>query len=200
MTEDNCPFEEKREQIFQAAVVEFQEKGFRDASMDQISIRAAASKRTVYKYFESKEKLLQELVRRHWARFASTLDVRYQKGRDIRDQLTDLGHAQGRLFTSPDVMATTRLVMSEVLRSPQLVEENQEKTDYKIHLQEMLREAVADGQLATDAPDVAADEFISLIKGKAFWPVILGAPVTSDAAMKKIVDDSVEMIMRRYGV
>ena len=46
--------EEKREQIYQAAVDEFLERGFREASMDQISARAGASKRTVYKHFESK--------------------------------------------------------------------------------------------------------------------------------------------------
>lgn len=200
MAEDFSPYEEKREQIFQAAVAEFQEKGFRDASMDRVSARAGASKRTVYKHFESKEKLFQELVRRHWARFASSLEVTYEKGRDIRDQLTDLGHAQGQLFTSPEVMAMTKLVMSEVLRSPELVEENQQKTDYKRFFQAMLRDAVADGQLETADPNAAADEFIALIKGKAFWPVVLGAPVVTEAEMSKIVDDSVAMVMSRYGV
>lgn len=199
MAEDFSPHEEKREQIFQAAVAEFQERGFRDASMDRVSSRAGASKRTVYKHFESKEKLFQELVRRHWARFASSLHVTYEKGRDIRDQLTDLGHAQGQLFTSPEVMSMTKLVMSEVLRSPDLVEEDQQKTDYKRYFQAMLRDAVEDGQLETDDPNAAADEFIALIKGKAFWPVILGAPVVSEAEMSKIVDDSVAMIMSRYG-
>lgn len=200
MAEDFSPYEEKREQIFQAAVAEFQEKGFRDASMDRVSARAGASKRTVYKHFESKEKLFQELVRRHWARFASSLEVTYEKGRDIREQLSDLGHAQGQLFTSPEVMAMTKLVMSEVLRSPELVEENQQKTDYKRFFQAMLRDAVEDGQLETADPNAAADEFIALIKGKAFWPVVLGAPVVTEAEMSKIVDDSVAMVMSRYGV
>lgn len=200
MPDDACPIEEKHEEIFQAAVEEFQERGFRDASMDRVSARAGASKRTVYKHFESKEKLFQELVRRHWARFASSLEVSYEKGRNIRDQLTDLGHAQGQLFTSPDVMAMTRLVMSEVLRSPELVEENQQKTDYKAYFQAMLRDAVDDGQLKTDDPNSAADEFIALLKGKAFWPVILGAPVVTPDEMAKMVDDSVALIMSRYGV
>ena len=139
-------------------------------------------------------------MRRHWARFASSLEVTYEKGRNIRDQLTDLGHAQGKLFTSPEIMAMTKLVMSEVLRSPELVEENQQKTDYKRFFQAMLRDAVADGQLETADPNAAADEFIALIKGKAFWPVVLGAPVVTEAEMSKIVDDSVAMVMSRYGV
>jgi TetR/AcrR family transcriptional regulator, regulator of autoinduction and epiphytic fitness len=93
MNEPSRPSTEKREQIFRAAVVEFQETGFRAASMDRISARAGASKRTVYKNFESKEKLFRELMRRHWRKFAASLEVVCQKDRDIRAQLTDLDHA-----------------------------------------------------------------------------------------------------------
>jgi len=192
--------QDKREQIYRAAVAEFQEKGFRDASMDRISARAGASKRTVYKYFESKETLFRELIRRHWARFAESLNVRYEPGRDIRAQLTALGQAEGALLASPEVMATTRLVMSEVLRSPELVEENEEKTDFKAAFEIMLRDATIDGQLDVTDPRTAAEEFISLIKGKAFWPVVFGAPVVTPQEMEQIVESSVEMIMRRYGM
>ncbi|MFL4470133.1 TetR/AcrR family transcriptional regulator [Tateyamaria armeniaca] len=200
MEPHTCASEQKREQIYQAAVVEFQDKGFSEASMDRISARAGASKRTVYKYFESKEKLFQELLRRHWGRFAASLDVTYDKNRDIRDQLVALGRAEGALLTNPDVMAMTRLVMSEVLRSPELVGENQEKTDFKAAFERMLRDADADGVLVIEDPKVAAEEFISLIKGKAFWPVVFGAAVVSAEEMEQIVEGSVEMIMRRYGV
>ena len=199
MSNTACPSEEKHEDIFQAAVLEFQEKGFRDASMDRISARAGASKRTVYKHYESKEKLFQEMVRRHWSKFAETLVVQYDNSRSIRDQLTDVGEAEGRLMTSPDVMAMSRLVLSEVLRSPELVEENEEKTDYKVHLEAMLRDATKDGQLMIEDPSAAAEEFISLLKGKAFWPVVLGAPVVSPKEMSEIVLSTVDMMMSRYG-
>ena len=192
--------EQKREQIYQAAVVEFQERGFSEASMDRISARAGASKRTVYKYFESKEKLFQELLRRHWGRFAASLDVTYDSEQDIRDQLTALGRAEGALLTNPDVMAMTRLVMSEVLRSPELVGVNEQKTDYKAAFETMLREADADSVLEIEDSKVAAEEFIALLKGKAFWPVVFGAAVVSVEEMEKIVESSVEMIMSRYGV
>lgn len=190
---------DKHEQIFQAAADEFREKGFHDASMDRISARAGASKRTVYKHFESKENLFQELIRRHWSQFAATLDVTYEKDRNIRDQLMELGQAEGKLLTSPEVMATTRLIMSELLRNPELAEENQEKTDYKASFETMLRDATADGQLRVGDPRMAAEEFIGLIKSKAFWPVVFGAPVVTPEEMADIVESSVEMIMARYG-
>ncbi|MEM9575665.1 MAG: TetR/AcrR family transcriptional regulator [Pseudomonadota bacterium] len=197
-TVEKTPSQAKRDQILRAAELEFQEHGFAITNMDRISARAGVSKRTVYKYFESKEKLFKELIAGHWGRFAESLDVTYEKGRDIRAQLIELGQAEGRLLTSPEVMATTRMVMSELLRSPELVEETQAKTDFKVSFEEMLRAADADGQLSIEDPRQAAEEFISLIKGKAFWPVVFGAPVVTRDEMSALIESSVEMMMRRY--
>lgn len=188
----------KNKQIVEAAIAEFLERGFADASMDRISARAEVSKRTVYKHFESKENLFLELINRHWERFAVLLDVQYDRTRDIRDQLTEFAEAEGRLLTSEDVMLTTRLVMSEILRRPELAERAQEKTDLSAALVSMLRDAAADGRLRLDDPSAAADEFLALIKGRAFWPVVFGAPVVSDAEMRSIIRNSVDMMMSRY--
>lgn len=189
----------KNAQIVEAAIEEFLENGFANASMDRISARAEVSKRTVYKHFESKENLFRELIRRHWANFVDSVDVSYDTTRPIRDQLTELAQAEGRLLTSPQVMLTTRLVMNEVLRRPDLVEENRAKTDFKAVFDNMFRDAAADGQLQLEDPVVAADEFLALIKAKAFWQVVYGAPVVSEAEMAQIITSSVDMIMSRYG-
>ena len=191
--------ETKRDQIIQAAAVEFRENGFTAASMDHISARAGASKRTVYRYFESKEALFRTFIEWHWSRFATTLDVAYEPNRDIRDQLTDVGLAEGELLTSAEVMATTRMIMTELLRNPELADEDQEKTDYRTALATMLSDASIAGQLDVESPEEAAEEFIGLIKAKAFWPVILGSPVVRNTEMKRIVANSVEMMMCRYG-
>lgn len=190
----------KSSQILDAAIAEFLENGFADASMDRISSRAGVSKRTVYKHFESKENLFRELIRKHWEQFEETLDVTYDKDRDIRDQLMGLAEAEGKLMTSTEVMLTTRLVMSEILRRPDLVEQNQEKTNYTSAFETMLREASEDGKLRVEDPRSAAEEFLALVKGKAFWPVVFGAPVVPREEMEKIVRNSVDMMMSRYGV
>ena len=53
---------EKRAQIIEAAVSEFQELGFTGASMDRVAARADVSKRTVYNHFESKEALFRAIL------------------------------------------------------------------------------------------------------------------------------------------
>ena len=51
------------ERILEAALEVFSQKGFHTATMDEISERAGVGKGTLYRYFETKENLFDELVR-----------------------------------------------------------------------------------------------------------------------------------------
>lgn len=195
----SAPNTTKYAQIIEAAVHEFQEKGFASASMDRVSSRAQVSKRTVYKYFESKENLFRSIVEELSSRFADLNEIRYVPGRPIREQLVDLAWAEGRLLISCDVMSMARMIISETLRHPELAEAAQGKIDQKPVISSLLRTATEDGQLKVEDPDSAADEFLALIKAKAFWPFIFGGNIVSEDEMSVIVEACVEMIMCRYG-
>ena len=200
MDQPDSPPTEKRDLVIAAAEAEFRENGYAAASMDRVTARAGVSKRTVYRYFESKEALFHAIVANLWGRFADSLDLHYEKGRDIRDQLTDLARAEGDLLSSEDTMMMVRMVMSEVLRRPELAETMQDKIDFRASFVDMLQQASDDGQLRVEDPALAADEFLALIKAKAFWPVVMGEPVISRTEMDRIIASSVEMMMCRYGI
>ncbi|NOE25503.1 TetR/AcrR family transcriptional regulator [Ruegeria sp. HKCCD6157] len=200
MNECSAQNASKRAQIIEAAVAEFQEKGFAAASMDRISARAEVSKRTLYKYFESKENLFRSIVVELSNRFAEVLEIRYEKGRDIRTQLTELAWAEGRILMRPDVIAMARMVISETLRNPTLAAEAQGKLDKTATFIAMLKDAAEDGQLRIDDPERAGREFIGLIKARAFWPMLFTGGVLSEAEMTETIESSVQMVMSRYGV
>ena len=200
MNECTAPNASKHAQIIEAAVAEFQEKGFAAASMDRISAQAEVSKRTLYKYFESKENLFRSIVLELSNRFAAVRDIRYETGRDIRKQLTDLAWAEGRILMLPEVMAMARMVISETLRNPDLAAAAQGKLDKTAIFIEMLRDAAEDGQLRIENPEQAGQEFIGLIKSRAFWPMVFSGNVLTEVEMTATIDSSVEMILSRYGV
>jgi TetR/AcrR family fatty acid metabolism transcriptional regulator len=52
---------DKRERILQAAVDVFFEKGFYEATVEEIATRAGVGKGTVYEYFANKEQLFKEM-------------------------------------------------------------------------------------------------------------------------------------------
>ena len=199
MVEPNPRSACKHTQIIDAAVVEFQENGFAAASMDKISARACVSKRTLYKHFESKENLFRSIVLELSSRFAGMLEIKFEQGRDIRAQLTDLAWAEGRILLSPDAMAMARMIISETLRNPELAAEAQGKLDKTAAFVNMLRDADAAGQLRVEDPEAAGQEFIGLIKAKAFWPMMFSGSVVSEDEMTRIVESAVEMMLSRYG-
>lgn len=198
MSEDTTQPVSKKDQIIHAALAEFRENGFAAVSMDRVSTRAGVSKRTVYKYFESKDQLFLAIIVQMWEQISARVNVRYRPGVDIRTQLTALAKAKGQVLTDAEVMATSRLVVSEIIRSPELADETQNKLEYRAVFVDMLRAATADGQLEIPDPEEAADEFLGLLKAKAFWPVIFGAPVVDEAEMSRIVESTVSMMLSRY--
>ncbi len=77
--------DQKKKQIVEAAIAEFQEKGYAGASMDRISERAQVSKRTVYNHFESKDVLFKEINQCLADQINSALEVAYDPAAPIRD-------------------------------------------------------------------------------------------------------------------
>lgn len=66
LLEEAGPFMHKpgaKERIIEAALEVFSLKGFHHATMDEIAEKAGVGKGTLYRYFETKEKLFAELVR-----------------------------------------------------------------------------------------------------------------------------------------
>ena len=200
MKEYRAPNASKYAQIIEAAVAEFQAKGFTSASMDRISIQAEVSKRTLYKYFESKENLFRSIVFELSNRFVDIFEYRYEKERNIRDQLTELAWAEGRILMMPDVMKMARMIISETLRNPELATVVQDKLDKTQIFISLMHEATNNGQLQVDDPERAGQEFVGLIKSRAFWPMVFTGSVLSEDDMAAIIESSVEMIMSRYGV
>lgn len=190
---------EKRAQILRAAVAEFQAHGYEATSMDRISESAGVSKRTVYKHFACKENLFAAIMEALHQRFEEGLGLTYQPGGDIRQQLTDLGWAEGRLLMSAEVMAMAKLFASEVLRNPEHAAQAQKKMGAHEAILTFFAAAITDGALTADNAAAPSEDFVGLIKAKTFWPVIMGAPLVDEATMGEVIDNTVETILRRYG-
>ena len=184
--------------IIDAAVAEFQDKGFAAASMDRVSARAGVSKRTVYKYFESKEKLFKAIIDEVSEKLADIGEIAFEKSAPLRPQLIALGQAQGALMRSAEFMAMARMLTSETLRSPETAKAAQDRIDKTSAIAAMIADAARDGRLEVADPQEVAHEFLGLIKAKAFWPVIFGGAMVSPEDMQRIVEGSVDMILSRY--
>jgi TetR/AcrR family transcriptional regulator of autoinduction and epiphytic fitness len=190
--------DQKKKQIVEAAIAEFQEKGFAGASMDRISERAQVSKRTVYNHFESKETLFKAINQCLADQVNSALEVPYDRDKPIRDALIELGWAEGELMVSPCFMNLARMVMSETIRDPELAADMNARMTKLSIFAEFMERATSDGRLSVQDPAVAAEQFLGLIKSRSFFPNIYANRVAERDEMDKIIYESVDLFLAQY--
>lgn len=77
---------DKREAILEAALVLFVERGFHGTAVPDIADRAMVGAGTIYRYFSSKEALVNELYRRHKSSIAGRLLNDFPAAGSARDQ------------------------------------------------------------------------------------------------------------------
>jgi len=192
--------DQKKKQIVQAAIAEFQEKGYAGASMDRISERAQVSKRTVYNHFDSKDVLFRAINQCLADQVNSALELPYDPDLPIRETLVRLGWAEGELMINPCFMSLARMVMSETIRDPELAADMDSRMTKLSVFTEFVERATREGKLTAENPAVAASQFLGLIKSRAFFPNIHIGRVPERAEISAIIEDSVDMFLARYGV
>lgn len=190
--------ETKNKQIIKAALAEFLAHGFHDARMDIIAERAQVSKRTVYKHFESKHALFSRLITEMRAGFRSVVPAAYDPTQPIDIQLRKIGEEEGKLFTSRPFMKMVRLLVTEAGRDPSLAAQFPEGEADSGALTEFMAAAHDNGAINATDPKLAASQFRDLLKGRAFWPALIGQRMVSKTEMAEIIEEAIVMLLSRY--
>ena len=110
----------KRHQILAGAYRTFMRQGFDATSMDDIAKEAGVSKGTLYVYFDSKERLFQELVREEKERQFPAIFAIDPDETDIRGALTRVGQQFARFITASHVVMATRTIIAMAERMPDI--------------------------------------------------------------------------------
>lgn len=192
--------EHKRAAILEAALAEFEARGFRETSMDRIAQTAGVSKRTVYNHFASKDALFRAITTALSERVAQVTDYRYDPALALDRQLRTIGGQVLNMLVSPGFVTLSRVALVEMIRSPDLARETYNLVrERQTGLARWLADAADDGRLELDDAVWAADLFLGLIKSFGFWPQILGGQPVPDAATRaRILDAAVEMFLGHY--
>ncbi len=164
-----------RRRLFEAAVTLIAEQGFSSTTVDEIAERAGVAKGTVYYNFASKNVLFEELLRHGIELLATSLQA-------ASDEVADRG---GRRIDALDAMiragldfisrypALTRLYVAEMWRTNRAWQSTLmvvRKRAISV-VEEVLREAVADGELSDeiDIPLTASALFGMVLVAALDW-------------------------------
>ena len=191
----------KRQAILDAATALFLEHGFAGTSMDAVAARADVSKLTVYAHFADKDGLFQAIVRARCD--ADNRPERFDDYVDLpaRAALTEMGRNFLALLLSPDVLRLYAVITAEARRRPKVAELFFEAGPERLAalFVEYFRRASERGVYAIDDPEVAADQFLSLLKGMLHFRATLGLrPRATAAQIAAQVEKSVALFLRAY--
>lgn len=194
----------KQENIVCAALEIFSEKGLEQASMEAISKKAEVSKRTLYKYYPTKESLFEVIVERLVSNVKVISSISFTPEQSIEDQLTHIAQKEVTLLCSPCFMAVARVVMSECIRSKELAALMVEKfqpLDGCHGLNQWIRDGIAAGKLNVAHPEVASEQFIASLKATIFWPQIMAHMPAPDADVQQAtIESAVKTFVAAYEV
>jgi TetR/AcrR family transcriptional regulator, mexJK operon transcriptional repressor len=198
---NEAPLNSKAESILAGAKRAFLAAGFGAVSMDTIAREAGASKATVYAHFVGKEELFGAVIGRECERYFARFSAGELDPGDVRASLTVLGRRFLELLLSPDAIALYRIILAEVTRFPVLGEvfwragpERQ-----RLQIEDFLRSAIAAGTLVIGDTRLAAEQFVSLVRGDIQLRHVLRIEANADRrGISAAVEGAVDTFLRAF--
>lgn len=187
----------RRAEILAAATEVFFEDGYGRATMDQVLARTGGSKRTLYNHFPSKEGLFAAIVANVSDRVLAALRPSLDAG-DIRETLAAMGVDYLSVLLSPDGLALYRAMVSEAPHFPELARAFFANGPGRAssHLAGFFREQKKQGVLNVDDPQLAAEQFLGMVRGDVHLAAVLSARKPTKALIRKTVGHAVETFLR----
>lgn len=191
----------KADTILSAARYLFLKNGYVETTMDAVAAKAGMTKQTVYSYYRNKEALFTEIITEFCNRTPAAKDKPLPENAPFHALLEAVGLRILDLITTEEVLATTRLVISEADRYPKLARMYYESGTQRIvqMLAEFLDAQNRLGKTCIPNTISAASYFLAMLKGQYYLRMILKIkPSPSESLKTAHVKDTVRVFMQLY--
>lgn len=181
--------EARPDEILDAALAEFTERGFDAARMEDIARRAGISKGGVYLYFQSKEALLKALIEAKIAPIAQQAATLAKAGAaHPLNALRMLARMAAERLRDPHLIAVPRLVIGLSGRFPEIADfyRAQVALPARAALEQLIESAVALRQIRRCDVAAVARAFIGPLFFEAMWTHVLRGETALDDPDKLI--------------
>lgn len=153
--------EARQNQILDAAWVCFAERGYRQATMQDIAAKAGLSTGAIYLYYEGKDALVRALHERSLETGRRIVEAARASSAGPLSTIRSIGAAMISIFSDPGFEAATRLSIEmwpEMIRNEEMAAGSRRETDFwRQEVGKLVREAQEAGEISADAdPDTLA--------------------------------------------
>ena len=190
--------EARPDEVLDAALAVFAEKGYAATRVEDVAKRAGVSKGTVYLYFASKEALIEGIVRRAVAPIAlrALPDLEQFEG-DPRLPITMLLTVLVQQLAQPDKIAVPRLILREVMSFPSIAELYRKEVLGKVMpaLIGLIRRGVETGKLRPIDPELTVRSIIGPVLAHVALAEIFGIkPEGEGLSLDRLVANHLDIL------
>ncbi len=189
------------ERLLKAATEVFLEKGFATTSVEEIALRAKASKLTFYNHFGNKENLFEAMVTHLNSMIFKGFVDALEADVPMQQALYLFVKQLAELLYTDQAVKLVRVLHAEAARFPELAEIYDRAGPQRAHalLAVYFEQQISKGLLRRVDPFTAADHLIHMALGEAFRRVLLG--LSSTPSPKEVdgrIKTAVEVFLRAY--
>lgn len=193
--------QQRHEELLNAALDIFLERGFEQATMEEIAIHVGMSKRTVYARYEDKGTLFKAAVRRAIERYTvprSALEAVATD--DLEETLAAIARLRIANVATPVATKLQRILGAQSYRFPELFNAAFEEGAGPTigFLRDLFIRCSAQGEINVTEPQRAATAFLSLVVGGPARLIVSGNKL-DDAETEKHIRFAVSLFLRGVG-
>jgi AcrR family transcriptional regulator len=189
--------EARPDEVLDAAMELFIEKGFPATRVEDIAKRAGLSKGAVYLYFPSKEKILEGIVRRAIVPIAEhALSMARTYEGDPRTIITLALKTLAVKLNDPKLLAIPKLIFREVLGFPELAEMYRREVLDRVLpvITGLLRRGIDQGYLRQVDPELTIRSIVGPLMLHVALMEIFGIVPEDGISFEKLVDNHLTIL------
>ncbi|MBP2368544.1 TetR/AcrR family transcriptional regulator [Pseudonocardia parietis] len=181
--------EARHEELLDAALDLFLERGFELATIEMIAARVSMTKRTVYARHPDKAALFRAAVQRAIERHVVPREVLESlDDGDLADTLVAIGRLRIDQVMTPNGLRLQRIINTESYRFPEIFASNVEQSARPVvdFVAGLLDRAIAAGEVAPTNTGLAASTFMSMVVGGQARAIVRGETPTREELDEKV--------------
>ena len=187
----------RQQKILEVAEHLFLTKGYAGTSVNEVVKLSGGSLNTLYRYFGNKLGLFEAVFTAKTADLFAPFQTTDFWQADMRSNLLAFGGALQEVALSPEGIAIYRLVITENNQEQEKIQKifysKGPQTAFKI-LADYLILQRTQGHIHVEHPEMAANQFIEMVKGPFLYPALFGQPL-EQAKIQLALEQAVELFL-----
>ncbi|MBV9571949.1 MAG: TetR/AcrR family transcriptional regulator [Alphaproteobacteria bacterium] len=191
--------EARPQEILDAALAVFAERGFAAARMDEVARRAGVTKGTIYLYFSSKEELFKSLIRQAIGTTLSDVAAfaeRYDGS--ARELLISMLRTIGTVMRTSDRIVLPKIILAESGNFPELVRFYRFEIIQKgmALFRAIIARGIAQGEFRDVPPEHVARLCVAPILLGALWRAVFARFDPEPYDIEALIETHIDVLLR----